>query len=90
MKLVPVKDVPNGEIFLFQAPDQPMRAWIHLGAITGCPDNEYNNHVWAESYFSYCEYGDSTPRKRDIVSPKPQNHHPVKYLYLRMHQPVLA
>ena len=91
MKLVQVKDVEPGDIFLFQTPDQPMRAWIHLGIV---PDGEMANHVWAESYFSYVEFGDWTPRKRCLGRATPQssgdNHYPVKYLYLRIDQRVLA
>lgn len=87
MKLVQVKDVEAGDIFLFQAPDQPLRAWIHLGVIK---EGEHANHVWGESFFSYAEFGDWVPRERVVVRPRSKNHNPVKYIWLRIDQRVLA
>jgi len=87
MKSVMVKDVEPGDIFFYQAPDQPLRAWIHLGI---CDAGEHKNHVWAESFYSYAEYSDWTPRERNITSSKPKNHHPGKYLWLRVDQRVFA
>lgn len=90
MKPMRVKDVEVGDIFLYQAPDQPLRAWIHLGQNKNPNETDYPNCIWAESYYSYAEYGDSTPRERKSVRSRPQNHHPSKYLWLRADQMVFA
>lgn len=83
MKAVRAEEVALGEVFLFQAPDQPLRAWLLIGK-----DGLYCE---AESMYSYAEFAQWTPRERTgLVSAKPANHHPVKYLKLRSTELVLA
>ncbi len=87
MKLARAKDVESGDIFLFQAPDQPIRAWIHLGVVQS---GEKVGQVWAESLYSYGEFKGWTPGERLVSGGQPVNHYPTKYLWLQGHTNVLA
>lgn len=55
MKRIPVRDVPPGDVFLYQAgPAQTLRAWIRC---TTTAEQE-KKEIMAESYYSYKEWSD--------------------------------